>query len=67
MNEPLLTPDMELLSLRKRADYMEWLLARYRQYAREQLNVSEHEFTLWLAHKTAIEGIPDTDTQQLNL
>ena len=67
MNEPLLTPDKELLSLRKRADYMEWLLARYRQYAREQLNVSENEFTLWLAHRTAVEGIPDTDTQQLNL
>ena len=55
------------MSLRKRADYFEWLLARYRQYAREQLNVSENEFTLWLAHRTAVEGIPDTDTQQLNL
>ena len=57
MNEPLLTPDKELLSLRKRADYMKWLLARYRHQVREQLNVSEHEFTLWLAQKQPLKGV----------
>jgi len=59
MNEPLLHPDTELVSMRKRADYYEWLLSRMRQFVREHLEVDDRDFPLWLAHKTALEGIPD--------
>ena len=59
MNEPLLHPDRELASMRKRADYYEWLLSRMRQFVREHLEVDDRDFPLWLAHKTALEGVPD--------
>ena len=61
MNEPLLHPDRELVSMRKRADYYEWLLSRMRQFVREHLEVDDRDFPLWLAHKTALEGVPDND------
>ena len=59
-NEPNISREEELRSLYKRSEYFEWLLSRYRQYAREQLNINEQEFTTWLAFQTASEGIPDT-------
>ena len=61
MNEPLLHPDTELASMRKRADYYEWLLSRMRQFVRAHLEVDDRDFPRWLAHKTALEGVPDND------
>ena len=32
-----------------------------RQFVREHLEVDDRDFPLWLAHKTALEGVPDND------
>ena len=58
MNEPLLSREQELQHLYARCNYSEWLLARYRQYAREELGADDTKFNAWLAVQTAIQGIP---------
>ena len=58
MNEPLISREQELQHLYARCNYSEWLLARYRQYAREELGADDTHFNAWLAVQTAIQGIP---------
>ena len=60
MNEPLLSREQELQHLYARLNYMEWLLAKYRQYAREELQADDTKFNAWLVVQTAIQGIPDS-------
>lgn len=60
MNEPLISREQELQHLYARCNYSEWLLARYRQYAREELGADDTQFNAWLAVQTAIQGIPQT-------
>ena len=60
MNEPLISREQELQHLYARCNYSEWLLARYRQYAREELGADDTQFNAWLAVHTAIQGIPQT-------
>jgi hypothetical protein len=35
-----------------------------RHCVREHLEVDDRDFPLWLSHKTALEGIPETDTEK---
>jgi len=44
-----------------RCNYNEWLLTRYRQYAREELGEDDAQFNAWLAVHTSIQGIPMGD------
>lgn len=60
MNEPLISREQELQHLYARLNYMEWILARHRQYAREELGADDTKFNAWLAVQTAIQGIPQT-------
>ena len=58
MNEPLLSREQELQHLYARCNYTEWLLTKYRQYTREELNADDSEFNAWLAVQTSIHGVP---------
>ncbi len=48
----------KLLHLYAKGNYNEWLLTRYRKYAREELGAEDAHSDTWLAVQTSIQGIP---------